>query len=537
MRDNNKNLATPMAVFTYSRFSTDRQTEASIIDQQRAQREYAARHGFAIAADFVDEGISGAATGNRPGVLQLLETVSAGDLVLIADLSRLSRSQDLAPMVERLRFQKVRVIGVLDGFDSDSPHARMQAGLSGLMSDEMRAQIRVRTHLALETRAKTSRATGGRAYGFDNAGAPAEPEASMVRDLFTRYAAGESMKDIVSDLNVRGVPSPGAGWNREKRRQDGRWLISALHAILHNDRYIGRVVWNRSTWVKDPDSGKRSRRERPESEWIVTEGPAIVDQVTWERAQRRLRERVLSYGGGAGGHPRYLLSGILQCAACRSRLIVTGANASHYYCSTHRQGGAAACDMKLGVRRDVAEALIVGPIKTDLLSGPAIARAVALIRQLHQQQRAHSAEQPDAEMQAIDAEIEDYTALIAQRPARGPTLRAAIEELHQRRAALQRQAWRQAVAMGPNDELPAERAYRDHVTRMAGVLDGKNMAAARAILKDVLGDVPVTPAETGDHLVAIVGINPMPLLRAAGIVASNGSGGMLWNQLHIPLRR
>ena len=32
--------------------------------------------------------------------------------------------------------------------------ARMQAGLSGLMSDEYRASIRVRTHSALELRAK-----------------------------------------------------------------------------------------------------------------------------------------------------------------------------------------------------------------------------------------------------------------------------------------------------------------------------------------------------------------------------------------------
>jgi site-specific DNA recombinase len=183
-----------MPTYTYSRFSTDRQTEASIIDQQRACRELAERKGWKITAEFTDEGISGAAFGNRPGVLRLFETACAGDVVLVADLSRLARSQDLAPTIERLRFKGVRVIGVLDGFDSDSPQARMQAGLSGIMSDELRASIRMRTHLALETRAKGARATGGRSFGYDSRVSPIEEEATLVREIFERYASGEPMK-------------------------------------------------------------------------------------------------------------------------------------------------------------------------------------------------------------------------------------------------------------------------------------------------------------------------------------------------------
>jgi DNA invertase Pin-like site-specific DNA recombinase len=96
--------------------------------------------------------------------------VEAGDVLLVADLTRLSRSQELAPLLDRLRFRGVRVIGVLDGFDSDSPQARMQAGLSGLMSDELRAGIRARTHSALKMRAENNRSTGGKLYGYDNGG-------------------------------------------------------------------------------------------------------------------------------------------------------------------------------------------------------------------------------------------------------------------------------------------------------------------------------------------------------------------------------
>ncbi len=394
-----------MHIYTYARFSTDRQDEASISDQLRSCHEFAAKRAWQVSANFTDEGISGAALGNRPGVLRMLAKLEMSDILLLADLTRLCRSQDLAPLLERLRFRSVRVLGVLDGFDISSPHARMQAGLSGLMSDEMRAQLRVRTHLALETRAKNSRPTGGKTFGFDNLGQPVECQAALVREAFERFADGETMKSIVSDFNLRGIASPGASWTRRSRRKDGRWLISGLHAILHNDRYIGRVVWNRSTWVKDPDSGRRLRRERPESEWVITSGPALIDMNVWKRAHARLKERGHSYGGGPGGHPQYLLSGILQCARCNARMIITGSKGSHYYCGSHRQGGQAACDMSLGVRRQVAEDILLRPIRDELLSPSAVAKACEMIRAMAREESPKARVAPSNDQMRLEAKI------------------------------------------------------------------------------------------------------------------------------------
>src|SRR5271156_1711284 len=92
-----------MRVYTYARYSTDRQTEASIVDQQRRCHQYADSRGWPVVADFKDQGISGAALGNRPGFQQAMSTVHAGDILLVADLPRLSRSQELAPLLDRLR--------------------------------------------------------------------------------------------------------------------------------------------------------------------------------------------------------------------------------------------------------------------------------------------------------------------------------------------------------------------------------------------------------------------------------------------------
>ena len=143
-----------MRAIIYARYSTDRQTEASIADQVRVCREHAERHGWPVTSVHQDQGISGAALGNRPGVQTVLGTLEAGDVLLVMELSRLSRSQDLAPLLLRLRHRGARVIGVQDGYDSESRTARMQAGLSGIMSEEFRTMVADRTRSALEMRAR-----------------------------------------------------------------------------------------------------------------------------------------------------------------------------------------------------------------------------------------------------------------------------------------------------------------------------------------------------------------------------------------------
>jgi DNA invertase Pin-like site-specific DNA recombinase len=150
-----------MRTVIYARYSTERQSDASIADQLRVCREYVASRGWLVASEHCDEGISGAALGNRLGVQQALAALTAGSALIVTDPSRLSRSQDLAPLLTRLRHRGVRVIGVQDGFDSDSRTARMQAGLSGIMS-EFRAMVadRIRSALEMRTRRAAHRRQG-----------------------------------------------------------------------------------------------------------------------------------------------------------------------------------------------------------------------------------------------------------------------------------------------------------------------------------------------------------------------------------------
>src|SRR5450631_3165348 len=111
-----------MKAVTYTRFSTDQQSEDSITDQQRVAAEYAAKHGMTVCRHYEDAGISGAARGNRHGLLRVIEAAKRKEfaVLLVNDTTRLSRSGDLVTLIDELRHEGIRVLGIQDAFDSDS---------------------------------------------------------------------------------------------------------------------------------------------------------------------------------------------------------------------------------------------------------------------------------------------------------------------------------------------------------------------------------------------------------------------------------
>ncbi|MEY8880385.1 recombinase family protein [Donghicola sp. XS_ASV15] len=68
--------------------------------------------------------------------------------------------------------------------------------------------------------------------------------------------AGQSPRNIVGSLDGEGISPSSKYWGGStiygsRKRGTG---------ILNNELYIGRQVWNRQTYVKDPATGKRGGR-------------------------------------------------------------------------------------------------------------------------------------------------------------------------------------------------------------------------------------------------------------------------------------
>src|SRR5262249_10111157 len=149
------------------------------------------KDGHSVTHRFVDEGISGAAIGNRPDFQRMMAAglVREFDVLYVMELTRIARSQaDLPKSVDRLTHRGVRVIGVQDGYDSTRKGHKLQVGITGIIGEAFREMVSDKTYTALESRAKVGRPTGGRAYGYSSKHEVVEVEALIVKEIFERRA-------------------------------------------------------------------------------------------------------------------------------------------------------------------------------------------------------------------------------------------------------------------------------------------------------------------------------------------------------------
>ena len=240
-----------MKAAIYARYSSDNQRDASIADQLRICREFAARQGWTAVQEFTDHPISGA-TLLRSGFQGLMRDAlnRRFDIVLAESLDRFSRDQeDTAGLFKRLTFAGVNIVTLAEG---DITH--LHIGFKGTMNALFLKDLAAKTHRGLRGRIEDGKSAGGLCYGHRvvktlSAGnvttgeREVEPaQAQVVERIFRDFIAGVSPKQIAKNLNREGVPGPFGG----------AWSPSTIYGnakrgtgILNNELYIGRLIWNR----------------------------------------------------------------------------------------------------------------------------------------------------------------------------------------------------------------------------------------------------------------------------------------------------
>jgi site-specific DNA recombinase len=84
----------------------------------------------------------------------------------------------------------------------------------------------------------------------------------VIRRIFRDFATGISPRAIAKTLNDEGVTGPeGKLWNDTTIRGH----VKRGTGIINNELCIGRLVWNRQRYLKDPSTGRRVSRLNPES--------------------------------------------------------------------------------------------------------------------------------------------------------------------------------------------------------------------------------------------------------------------------------
>ena len=205
-----------MKVALYARYSSDNQRDASIEDQLRICRTRAEREGWTIVDSYTDRAISGASL-IRPGIQELIADglKRRFDVILTESLDRLSRDQeDIAGLYNRMRFAGVSIVTLSEGEVSE-----LHIGLKGKMGALYLKDLADKTRRGLRGRVEEGKSGGGLCYGYDvvrqvdTSGETSrgertinEPEANIVRRIFTEYLTGKSSRTIAMVLNGEGVP-------------------------------------------------------------------------------------------------------------------------------------------------------------------------------------------------------------------------------------------------------------------------------------------------------------------------------------------
>ncbi len=502
-----------------------------------------AREGWSLVQVFQDRATSGASA-LRAGYQAVLEAARDGGFdVLVAEaLDRLSRDQeDVAGLFKRLRFAGIRIVTLAEGEVSE-----LHVGLKGTMNALFLEDLAAKTHRGQRGRVEAGKSAGGLCYGYRVVRA-VDPRGELIRGdrvvddteaativrIFRLFADGASPIAIAKVLNAEKVPGPrGEAWRDTTIR--GHALRRT--GILRCELYVGRLVWNRMKFIKDPGTGRRISRMNPPDSWVIEDVPhlRIVDDALWERVQRRLGAIRTAAGADKADRKKFwekrraknLLTGKLICGVCGGTVAAVGAD--HLACTAARRQGV--CSNRRSIRRGMVDRLILDALRTRLMQPDLVAEFIREFTvEWNRQQAEVSALQEGhrRELIAVTRKLSGLVDAIAD-GFRAPGLQNRLDELENRRAELERLLHNQPTAapvLHPN--LAA--IYRNKVQSLHDAL--REPVSGTSALEAIRGLIdrvvlhPVDTAENGMEIELIGEIAAMVALASHGTSASDLSTG------------
>ena len=513
----------------YARYSSDLQRDASIEDQVRLCKARIVQEGWALQATYADRAQSGASR-LRPGYQKLLEDVRAGQInVVIAEaLDRLSRDQeDVAALYKHVAFAGVKLVTLAEGEITE-----LHVGLKGTMNALFLKDLAQKVRRGLEGRVRQGRSGGGLCYGYDIVrehdvrGDPVyggrqinDAEAAVVLRIFKAFAGGVSPRAIARMLNSENMPGPkGRPWCDTTIR--GHALRQT--GILRNELYVGRLVWNKQRYIKNPATGKRLARVNAQSEWITQQVPKlrVVDDDLWNRVQSRLGairnsprvQRAREKQFWLNRRAKHLLTALVYCGECGGPLAACGKD--YLGCSAARRLGT--CCNRSGIRRSTLEGLILDALKHNLMHPDLVAEFIKEFHaEINRQRQSHelTTNLKRREFDDVRRKLNGLVDAIAD-GFRAPDLQQKLDELGAHKVLLEREiadAFTPAPRLHPN----LAQMYRRKVSNLREALSNPDtQPEALEILRGLIERVNVRGTSAGFEIELIGEIANMVRLSA-----------------------
>ncbi len=300
-----------MRVAIYPRVSGHEQEDNySIPEQIDRMKKYCAAKDWTIHKIYTDSGFTGSNL-NRPGLQSLIKDAESGkfDMVLVYKLDRLSRSQkDTLFLIEDV-FDKHNVFftSITENFDTSTPTGKAFLGILAVFAQFEREQIRERTMIGKDSRAKEGKWHGSKwiPIGYDYTEGlliPNEYETMQIREIADLFLKRTPVRTIANMMTEKGYV-----------HKYGEWEAKTIRRVLANPVNIG-LIKNRDKWHKGI--------HKP-----------ILDQQTFDAIQVIMNERKEKYGTTYKPYTT-LLGGFLYCKHCGGKYTKqgNGGGINYYTC-------------------------------------------------------------------------------------------------------------------------------------------------------------------------------------------------------------
>ncbi len=403
-------------VALYARKSTEQRVakEAKSVTRQLEEgQKFAAKKGWTVVAEYVDDGISGTEFEKRSGLEKMRDDAGRRqfNIIIVSEQKTLGREMfATGGLIKELSQADIDIIEYVHGKSlvPRSPMEKVIGSLRGFNDESAAVESSQRGTEALLPKARKGYVVGGRVFGYrnkdvmsgeDEHGRPLRShvelevkpdEAAVVLRIFEMYDRGMGLRTIAKTLTLEGATRP-----EPFKRKDGLsfvkgWSPSTVRAVLARELYHGVKPWFRS---KKRDLWQTIRqRPRPADQHIRAnvEHLRIVPEDLWLRVQARRKEtegRTLRFSDGRmSGRPpktanRNLLAGLATCGVCGGGLVVESSarkrgRAFEYGCSRRRHNGSCTNALRIGVD-DMNEA-VLHAVEDHALTPEAIEQVIQL---------------------------------------------------------------------------------------------------------------------------------------------------------------
>ena len=413
-------------VALYIRLSKEDENEGpseSVTNQKSLLNEFVQQHRLSVYDTYIDDGWSGTSF-DRPDFQRMLGDIEDRkvNMVITKDLSRLGRDYIMTGHYMERYFpeKQVRYISLLDGIDTGvESTANDITPFRAIMNDMYAKDISRKIKSVKRDKQRKGQFIGGKpVYGYKmhptekNKIVIDKEAAPTVRRIFGMALEGMSCRQIATQLNAEGVPTPAAYAGLPVPKSGpytGLWSSERISEMLQNETYIGNMVQGRS--VKISYKSRKCLHQAREN-WVVVENThePLIDREAFEKVQvlvaSRKHTRSRTYD--------FLLKGLIFCHECGCPLAVlnrknaAGEDVLYFVCRTYQRftkAGVCTChsikektvtDAVIAKVREVCEACL-NP--DDLLS--VAQRAVEPARKGNASENA---------IQAIQSKIDSLTA-------------------------------------------------------------------------------------------------------------------------------